>query len=123
MNLLIIIKRGSDDIDCDPDEPLLKVFVSQRPDTDDTECGCEAVCKWDIGVGERDKHPIDERPDGSNEDNPRKNQLTWETRNRLLRFIMFFLPLLPEQLPSCFPDDESIDSHEDVIELHSTVGV
>ena len=52
-NVLVEVEDAGDDIDGNPDEPLLEVLVCQCPDTDEAEgCG-EAVGQGHVAVGER----------------------------------------------------------------------
>ena len=66
-NVLIEIKHTGDDIDSNPDEPLLQIFMSQSPDADEAQRSGKAVGQRYIGIGERDQQPIDDSPYHSNE--------------------------------------------------------
>ena len=43
-NILIEVENASDDIDSNPDEPLLEVLVCQSPDANKTQGRGKAVC-------------------------------------------------------------------------------
>ena len=43
-NILIEVEDASDDIDSNPDEPLLEVLVRQSPDANKTQGRGKAVC-------------------------------------------------------------------------------
>ena len=52
-NILIEVEDAGDDIDGNPNEPLLEVLVCQSPDTDEAEGGGKTVGKRHITIGER----------------------------------------------------------------------
>ena len=52
-NVLVEVEDASDDIDSNPDEPLLKVLVCQSPNAHEAEGGCEAVGQGYVAVSER----------------------------------------------------------------------
>ena len=67
---LVGIECAGDDIDGNPDEPLLQILVCQCPDAYDAQGGSEAVSQRHIAVGEGDQQPVNQRPDAANEQSP-----------------------------------------------------
>lgn len=112
-NVLVEIEHAGDDIDGNPDEPLLQVFVRQCPDADEAEGGGEAVGHGYVAVGERHKQPVDDAPDGSHEHKPGQHQSAGKVTDGqgLLR------------LAAPDPSPVAVDGHREVVELHGTVGV
>ena len=81
-NVLVEIEYGGDDVDGNPDEPLLQVFVCQRPDADDAEGSGERVGKGDCAVGEGHQEPVDGSPDGGDEQCPGENEAAGEMTDK-----------------------------------------
>ena len=51
-NILVEVEDASDDIDSNPDEPLLEVLVCQSPDANKTQGRGKAVGQRHVAIGE-----------------------------------------------------------------------
>lgn len=110
---LIEIKSAGDHVDGDPDEPLLEIFVSQCPNSDDAQGRREAVGNWHGAVSEIAEYQIDSQPHQCDDSKPRKYHFLWE----MTYWQFFFLGRAVNPFPI------TVDGHCEVIKLHSAVGV
>ena len=107
------VEQAGDDVYHNPDKPLFEVFVSECPDTYEAECRGETVGQGDAGVGKRDQEPVDDGPDGYDNEQPGQDEALGK-----VAYGEFLL-----RPAATHPSPVTVDGHGNIVELHAAVGI
>lgn len=112
---LVNIKRTADNIDDQPEQPLLKVFPGQCPQADEGHGISEAVEQGHGGIGPSDEHIIHGCPGKEEEDYHGQVKATRHIDNR--QGLVLFTGAMEA------PEEPAIDGGKGVIACHACIAV
>ena len=73
-NFLVEIQAARDDIDDNPNKPLLQIFPRQRPNANEGKGGRERVGDGNARIGEGDEEKVERSPRNERENAPKQGE-------------------------------------------------